>query len=217
MSMRRGLFITLEGGEGAGKSTVLAAMRGALEAAGIPFIATREPGGTPLGEALRALVLDPRHASTCAEAELLMMFASRAQLVREVVQPALDAGQWVVSDRFTDASFAYQGGGRGLPLPVIEGLEQWAIAGLKPDRTFLLDVPVAVGMQRIAGRDGGRDRMEAQDEAFFERVRAAYRARAAGEPARFIVIDATQPAATVADAVSTALAALARDWHRGGA
>jgi dTMP kinase len=216
MSMRRGLFITLEGGEGAGKSTVLAAMRAALETAGIAYVATREPGGTPLGEALRALVLDPRHASTCPEAELLMMFASRAQLVREVVQPALEAGQWVLSDRFTDASFAYQGGGRGLPPAVIAELERWSIDGLKPDRTLLLDVPVAIGLDRIAGRAGGRDRMEAQSEDFFERVRAAYRARAAAEPARFEVVDATQPAQAVAAQVSASLARLAADW-RGGA
>jgi dTMP kinase len=215
--MRRGLFITLEGGEGAGKSTVLAAMRAALEAAGVRYLATREPGGTPLGEALRALVLDPRHASTCAEAELLMMFASRAQLVREVVRPALDAGRWVVSDRFTDASFAYQGGGRGLPEAVIAELERWSIGGLKPDRTFLLDVPVTVGLGRIDRRAGGRDRMEAQDEAFFERVRAVYRARAAAEPSRFVVVDATQPADAVAAVVSDALAALARDWRGGDA
>jgi dTMP kinase len=215
MSTRRGLFITLEGGEGAGKSTVLAAMRGALEAAGIAYVATREPGGTPLGEALRALVLDPRHASTSPEAELLMMFASRAQLVREVVTPALSAGQWVVSDRFTDASFAYQGGGRGLPVQVIAELERWSIEGLQPDRTFLLDVPVAVGLDRIAGRSGGRDRMEAQSEDFFERVRGAYRARAAAEPARFEVIDATQPAASVAAQVSASLARLAAAWREG--
>lgn len=217
MSARRGRFITLEGGEGAGKSTVLAGMRGALDAAGIAYVATREPGGTPLGEALRALVLDPRHASTCAEAELLMMFASRAQLVREVVQPALASGQWVVSDRFTDASFAYQGGGRGLPSAVIAELERWVIDGLRPHHTFLLDVPVAVGLGRIAGRAGARDRMEAQDEDFFERVRSAYRARAAAEPARFEVIDATQSADAVAATVAASLARLVDDWRGDGA
>lgn len=217
MSTRPGRFITLEGGEGAGKSTVLAAMRAALERAGVAFVATREPGGTPLGEKLRALVLDPALAGTCAESELLLMFASRAQLVREVVRPALAAGQWVVSDRFTDASFAYQGGGRGLPVSVISGLEHWSIDGLKPDRTFLLDVPVAVGLGRIAGRAGGRDRMEAQGEDFFERVRQAYRERAAAEPARFEVIDATQPADAVAATVAASLARLVDDWRRDGA
>jgi len=216
MSARPGLFISLEGGEGAGKSTVLAAMRATLDEAGVAYVATREPGGTPLGEKLRALVLDPAHASTCAEAELLMMFASRAQLVREVVRPALAAGRWVLSDRFTDASFAYQGGGRGLPESVVAGLERWTIGGLRPDRTFLLDVPVAVGLQRIASREGGRDRMESEGEAFLERVRAAYRARAAAEPARFEVVDATLPAAAVAAQVSASLSRLARQW-RGGA
>lgn len=217
MSAREGLFISLEGGEGAGKSTVLAAIRSTLDAAGIAHVVTREPGGTPLGEALRAAVLDPRHAATCAQAELLMMFASRAQLVHEVVRPALAAGRWVVSDRFTDASFAYQGGGRGLPQAEIEALERWSIDGLRPHRTFLLDVPVAVGLGRVAGRGGERDRMEALDHAFFERVRDAYRARAAADPARFVVVDASQPAAAVADAVSSALVALARDWQGSGA
>ncbi len=215
--MKRGLLVTLEGGEGAGKSTVLAAIRRTLEDSGVPFRTTREPGGTPLGEALRELVLDPRFAGLCPESEVLMMFASRAQLVRELVQPALAAGEWVVSDRFTDASFAYQGGGRGLPLPVLEELERWAVAGLKPDRTFLLDVPPAVGLARIAGRDGVRDRMESESLAFFERVRAAYRARAAAEPARFVVVDATRPVDAVAQAVSDSLAALARAWREGPA
>lgn len=215
--MKRGLLVTLEGGEGAGKSTVLAAIRRTLEDAGVAFRATREPGGTPLGEALRELVLDPRFAALCPESEVLMMFASRAQLVRELVQPALAAGEWVVSDRFTDASFAYQGGGRGLAVAVLEELERWAVAGLKPHRTFLLDVPPAVGLARIAGRDGGRDRMESESPAFFERVRAAYHARAAAEPQRFVVVDATQPAAAVAQAVSDSLAALVRAWREGPA
>jgi dTMP kinase len=215
--MKRGLLVTLEGGEGAGKSTVLAAIRRTLEDAGVPFRTTREPGGTPLGEALRELVLDPRFAGLCPETEVLMMFASRAQLVRELVQPALACGEWVVSDRFTDASFAYQGGGRGLPLAVLEELERWAVAGLKPDRTFLLDLPPAVGLARIAGRDGERDRMESESLAFFERVRAAYRTRAAEEPARFVVVDATRPVDAVAQAVSDSLAALARAWREGPA
>jgi dTMP kinase len=211
--MKRGLLVTLEGGEGAGKSTVLAAIRRTLEDAGVAFRTTREPGGTPLGEALRALVLDPRFASLCPETEVLMMFASRAQLVRELVQPTLAAGEWVVSDRFTDASFAYQGGGRGLPPAILDELERWAVAGLKPHRTFLLDVPPAVGLARIAGRDSHRDRMESESLAFFERVRAAYRARAAAEPQRFVVVDATQPAEVVAQVVSHELAALARAWR----
>lgn len=215
--MKRGLLVTLEGGEGAGKSTVLAAIRRTLEDAGVPFRTTREPGGTPLGEALRELVLDPRFAGLCPETEVLMMFASRAQLVRELVQPALAAGEWVVSDRFTDASFAYQGGGRGLPLPVIDELERWAVAGLKPHRTFLLDLPPAVGLARIAGRDGERDRLESESLAFFERVRAAYRARAAAEPARFVVVDASRPVDAVAQAVSDSLATLVRAWREGPA
>ncbi|MEZ5439603.1 MAG: dTMP kinase, partial [Lysobacteraceae bacterium] len=165
---------------------------------GIDVVRTREPGGTPLGEALRHLLLDADHPDLCAESELLMMFASRAQLVREVVQPALDAGRWVVADRFTDASFAYQGGGRGQPSGRIADLERWA-AGIRPDLTLLLDVPVAVGMERARGR-GPSDRIETESDSFFERVRTAYRERAAADPQRFRVIDASQPLeAVIAD------------------
>jgi dTMP kinase len=195
----KGRLITLEGGEGAGKSTVLEALRAQLGARGIDVLVTREPGGTPAGEAIRRVLLDPQLRGLCAEAELLLMFAARAQLVRDVVQPALAAGRWVLSDRFTDASFAYQGGGRGQPVERIAELERWAAAGVTPDLTVLLDLPVADGLRRANGR-GAADRIEMENAEFFERVRAAYRARAAAESQRFRVIDAGRPlAAVVAD------------------
>jgi dTMP kinase len=211
--MRTGLFITLEGGEGAGKSTVLAAIRHCLQEAGVPCRLTREPGGTPLGEALRGLVLDPQYAGLGAETEVLMMFASRAHLIGSLVRPALAAGEWVVSDRFTDASFAYQGGGRGVPRTVLDDLERWAAFGLKPDRTYLLDVAVDEGMRRVAGRGAGQDRMERESHDFFERVRRAYLERAAAEPERIEVIDASRPAAEVAARVTASLQALVARWR----
>jgi len=188
--MTRGKLITLEGGEGAGKSTLLAGLQKHLREQGIDLLQTREPGGTPLGEAVRAVVLDPARGEMCAESELLLMFASRAQLVRESIEPALAAGRWVLCDRFTDASYAYQGGGRGVPLERIATLEQWATGGMTPDLTLLLDLPVATGRARAAGR-GEADRIEVESDLFFERVRAAYRARAEAEPKRFQLIDAT--------------------------
>lgn len=186
----RGLFISLEGGEGAGKSTLLAGLRDYLVAQGVDLVQTREPGGTPLGEALRTILLDPAMRGMSAESELLMMFASRAQLVRERIAPALEAGQSVLCDRFADASYAYQGGGRGQPLERIAALEAWACAGITPDLTLLLDLPVADGRARAAGR-GEADRIESEADAFFERVRDTYRARAAAEPQRFRVLDAS--------------------------
>jgi len=200
---RIGKLVTLEGGEGAGKSTVLEAVRARLAGHGIDVVVTREPGGTPFGEAVRALVLDPARGNLCAESELLLMFAARAQLVREVVQPALAAGRWVLSDRFTDASFAYQGGGRGQPEARIAELEAWA-ALLKPDLTLLLDLPVAEGLAR-AGARGEADRIEREAEDFFERVRSAYRARAVAEPGRFRVIDASRPVDVVRAAACAAI------------
>lgn len=193
-----GKLITLEGGEGAGKSTALEAVRERLATRGLDVVVTREPGGTAFGEAVRAIVLDPARQGIVAESELLLMFAARAQLVREVIQPALAAGRWVLSDRFTDASYAYQGGGRGQPRARIAELEDWA-ALIKPDLTLLLDLPVAQGLAR-AGARGHADRIELESGDFFERVRAAYRARAAAEPARFRVIDASQPVAAVRSA-----------------
>lgn len=199
--MTIGALITIEGGEGAGKSTVITAIRDALAARGAEVVLTREPGGTAVGEAIRALLLDPAQ-SLVAETELLLMFAARAQLVRELIRPALARGAMVVSDRFTDASFAYQGGGRGLDMGRIAELERWA-AGLKPDLTFLLDVDVTQGLARARARGGEPDRIEREQGEFFERVRAVYRARAEAEPQRFRRIDAGQPAeAVVADVVA---------------
>ena len=202
----RGPFISIEGGEGAGKSTVMAALSEALAARGHEVVLTREPGGTPEGEAIRTLLLDPGN-QLAPETELLLMFASRAQLVRQCVLPALARGAAVVSDRFTDASFAYQGGGRGLDMGRIADLERWA-AGIRPDLTFLLDVGVSEGLARARSRGGEPDRIESERGDFFERVRATYLARAQAEPARFRIIDAGQPVDAVRGAVLAALA----DW-----
>jgi dTMP kinase len=204
----KGRFITLEGGEGAGKSTMLQVVRERLESRGIEPLLTREPGGTRLGEALRALVLDPRLAPICPESELLMMFAARAQHVREVIGPALAAGRWVVSDRYTDASHAYQGGGRGQPYARIDALAAWA-APLTPDLTLLLDITPPEGLAR-AGARSAADRIEGEAADFFERVREAYRLRAAEAPGRFRVIDAGRPVGAVRAAVVAAL----DDWLR---
>jgi dTMP kinase len=200
-------FISLEGGEGAGKTTVLHALRDALRGTGAEVVATREPGGTPLAEMIRSLLLDPAHEPPAPETELLLMFAARAQHVRETILPALERGAWVLCDRFTDSSYAYQGGGRGLDAAFIAELERRAV-GLQPGLTLLLDVDVASGRERARGRDqapgaNGPDRIERERDEFFERVRAAYRARAAAEPARFSVLDASKPADEVAaDAVA---------------
>ncbi|MBS0431822.1 MAG: dTMP kinase [Proteobacteria bacterium] len=198
----RGRLITLEGGEGAGKSTLLAGLLAHLRQRGIDALQTREPGGTALGEAVRGLVLDPSLRGITVQAELLLMFTARAQLVREVLRPALAAGRWVVCDRFTDASYAYQGGGRGLDPALIAQLEAIATDGLRPDLTLLLDLPVERGRERTHVR-GDADRIEREDDGFFERVRAVYLARAAAEPRRFRVLDASQPVhAVLTDAIA---------------
>lgn len=208
----RGRLISLEGGEGAGKSTLLAGLRAWLTQRGVTVVLTREPGGTDVGEAVRAVVLDAGMRKLCAEVELLLMFASRAQLVREVVEPALARGDWVLCDRYTDASYAYQGAGRGQPVARIAGLEQWACDGIEPDLTLLLDLPVPAGRARAASR-GAADRIEVEADAFFERVRACYMARAAAEPARFRVLDAAASPAAVLEAGAAALAPLLEDAH----
>lgn len=212
--MRPGVFVSIEGGEGAGKSSVIAAVRATLEARGIPYRMTREPGGTPLAEALRALVLDPANAGLTPEAEVLMMFAARAQHVAEIIRPTLAAGTWVLSDRYTDASFAYQGGGRGVSVAALEWLERFATAGLRPDRTILLDVAVDEGRRRVARRGEDRDRMEREDDDFFDRVRRAYLERAAADPGRFRIVDAGRPLDRVVADVVAELERLATEWSR---
>ena len=200
-----GKLITLEGGEGAGKSTVLAAIRNRLDENEIGHLVSREPGGTALGEGVRALVLSARLVGrVCAESELLLMFAARAQLVREVIEPALAAGLWVVSDRYVDASYAYQGAGRGQPIERIAALEAWACAGITADLTLLLDLPIEQGLARASQR-GESDRIESEQAAFFDRVRAGYRARATAEPDRIHVIDSSRDIETVGDDVLAAL------------
>ena len=201
-------FISLEGGEGAGKTTALNAIRAALQAQGCEVVLTREPGGTPLAERIRALVLtpDPEIAAEplSAEAELLLVFAARAQHVRQVIEPALRRGCYVLSDRFTDSSYAYQGGGRGLEPAWIAELERRAV-GLLPGLTLLLDVDVAVGRARANGRDLWPDRIESEQDDFFQRVRAVFRERATQDPARFRLIDASQDQAGVAAQVVDAI------------
>ena len=203
-------FISLEGGEGAGKTTALNAIRAALQAQGHEVVLTREPGGTPLAERIRALILTPdseiANEPLSAEAELLLVFAARAQHVRQQIEPALARGCYVLSDRFTDSSYAYQGGGRGLDPAWIADLERRAV-GLQPGLTLLLDVDVAVGRARASGRDLGPDRIESEQDDFFQRVRAVFRARATDDPARFQLIDASQDQAGVAAQVVAAVTA----------
>lgn len=198
-----GRLITLEGGEGAGKSTAMAHLAARIAARGVELVQVREPGGTAIGEAIRAVLLDPANTGLCAETELLLMFASRAQLVRETVLPALARGAVVLSDRFTDASFAYQGGGRGIDAGRIAELERW-VCGIKPDLSLLLDLPVDQGLARARGR-GPADRIENETDGFFERVRGVYRRRASEEPGRWRVIDASQPVEGVLAALDVAL------------
>ena len=196
-------FITLDGIDGAGKSTHLAAMRQWFAQHNLPVLFTREPGGTPVGVALRALLLNPATQANL-RTETLLMFAARQQHLDDVIRPALAAGTHVVSDRFTDATFAYQGGGRGLPLADIAALEQWVQQGLQPDLTLLLDIPLAVSLQRIESHRS-KDRFEQENADFFNRTRAAYLQRAAAAPARYAVIDSNQDKAIVSAEIDTAL------------
>lgn len=185
-----GFFITLEGGEGAGKSTALGTIREWLQARGQAFVLTREPGGTPPAERIRELLLDPETGELAPLTELLLMFAARNENLQRVIRPALAAGKVVVSDRFTDASMAYQGGGRGLGPAPVKHLAELVHSDLFPDLTLLLDVPVEVGLERIGTRHAGPDRIEQNRPEFLERVRSTYLEQAEREPQRFVIIDA---------------------------
>ncbi len=186
--MNKAKFITFEGVDGAGKSTHLAWFADTLRQRGLEVLITREPGGTPLGERLREILLNqPMHAET----EVLLMFAARLEHIEQVIRPALQRGTWVVSDRFSDASFAYQGGGRGVPLAKLELLERWVHEDLQPDLTLLFDIPVEIARQRLSNNIT-LDRFEQEQADFFERVRAAYHRRVQQNPQRYAVIDAAQ-------------------------
>ncbi len=189
MTKNTGKFITLEGIEGAGKSTMLNFISEQLQQAGNEVVVTREPGGTRVGEKLREILLDNSNTQLSDDAELLIIFAARAQHLQQVIRPALNAGQYVLCDRFTDASYAYQGGGRNMSTERIRQLEDWAQQGLKPDLTILFDLDVATGLRR-AGKRGDADRFEQEHVDFFERIRQCYIDRASVEPERFRVIDA---------------------------
>ncbi|MCG7913773.1 dTMP kinase [Candidatus Thiodiazotropha endoloripes] len=192
----KGRFITVEGGEGAGKSSNLDYIRSLLSSAGKQVVFTREPGGTPLGEAIRDLLLGHQHTGMADDTELLLMFAARAEHLQQKIKPALQQGQWVLCDRFTDASYAYQGAGRGLASDRIASLEQFVQGELRPDLTLLLDLPVEQGLAR-AGQRSEPDRFEKQEMSFFEKVRAGYLEIAAREPHRVKIIDASKPLETV--------------------
>ncbi|OOZ39017.1 dTMP kinase [Solemya pervernicosa gill symbiont] len=185
----RGRFITVEGTEGVGKSTNLEFIRQQLEAAGIEVVQTREPGGTPLSEDIRQQLLDHRHTGMSSDCELLLMFAARAEHLAKVIVPALEAGKWVLCDRFTDATYAYQGGGRGIDTSRISALENWVQGELRPDATLILDVPVEIGLARASQR-GELDRFEREKEEFFNNVRNAYLSLAEQYPKRIHIIDA---------------------------
>lgn len=202
--MKRGQFITLEGCEGVGKSTNLQFIEQCLRERGIDVVVTREPGGTPLAEEIRELVLAKRNEKVNALAELLLIFAARAQHLQEIIVPNLQAGRWVLCDRFTDATYAYQGRGRGLNKGEVEQLEQLVQGELRPNLTILLDIDIEQGLQRADER-GELDRFESEPREFFQTVRDAYLTRARREPDRFMIVDAAPPLVEVQAAIKQAL------------
>jgi len=204
----KGKFITVEGTEGVGKSTNMAFIEQWLTAAGKELVITREPGGTELGEKLRAVLLDAKEQSMSDDTELLLMFAARAQHLHEVIIPALDAGKWVLCDRFTDATYAYQGGGRGIEMDRIARLEQWVQGDLRPDMTLILDLPVDEGLER-AGKRSAPDRFELEKHDFFNKVRDTYLARANAQPERYQVIDASPAIPQVQQSIQSVLEKMA--------
>jgi dTMP kinase len=203
----RGIFITVEGGEGVGKSTNTAVIEAWLQEQNIPYLHTREPGGTPIAEEIRQLLLAKREEHVHSTAELMLMFAARAQHLQQLILPALERGEWVLCDRFTDATYAYQGAGRSLPIEQIQILEKLVQGELRPDYTLLLDAPVDVGMARASQR-GELDRFESEHLNFFQRVRDCYLERAAAEPERFRVVDTDRDADDIAQDIRKLLQAM---------
>ena len=208
--MERGKFITIEGIEGVGKSTNMATLVDCLEAAGHKVLTTREPGGTPLAEDIRDILMNRGDEPVPEIAEVLLMFAARSFNVNNVIVPALDAGTWVVCDRFTDSTRAYQGGGRGIPMDTIDRVADWVHGDTWPDVTILLDAPVEVGMER-AGRRSEPDRFEQERYDFFERVRECYLQLAVSEPERFVIIDTTRSIEDVASDIRALAAQILSD------
>ncbi len=204
-----GRFLTLEGIEGAGKSSQMAMIRTTLEALGYRVVLTREPGGAPIAERVRQVLLDPDNQGMAADAELLLVFAARAEHLAKTIRPALARGDWVVCDRFTDATYAYQGGGRGLDPARVGLLETFVQGELRPDLTLLFDLPVDLGLAR-AGRRSAPDRFEGETRRFFDGARANYLARAQAEPGRMRLIDASAPLEAVSQAVAAVIHAFAR-------
>lgn len=207
-----GRLITFEGGEGAGKSSSMDFAADWLRGRGLEVVLSREPGGTPLAEEIRELLLQPREETLAPDAELLLVFAARAQHVQTVIRPALEKGQWVLCDRFTDATYAYQGGGHGMDQKRIALLEDLVQDGLRPDLTLLFDLPVAQGLER-AGKRSSPDRYEQSGLAFLERVRQAYLARAEAQPSRFRVLDASGTPEQVRSQLEQALSDALEAWH----
>lgn len=208
--MDRGKFITVEGIEGVGKSTNIDFLSSLIEAKGLSVVRTREPGGTPIAERIRALLLEHGEETMTDIAELLLFFAARSLHIHNAIKPALQTGQWVVCDRFTDASRAYQGSGRGFNPDTINTLADWVQEGLQPDLTILLDAPAEIGMDR-AGRRGAADRLEIEKTEFYARVREGYLALAESEPERFAIIDASQTLDDVQAAIKKKLVGLLND------
>lgn len=210
MSEKKGCLITIEGTEGVGKSTIIRAMDQALQQQGVPTVLTREPGGTPMAESIRSVLLSDYAEPVQPLTEVLLAFAGRCQHVEQVIKPALARGSWVISDRFTDASWAYQGAGRGLPREKLQTLTDWVQGDCVPDLTVLLDAPVEIGLERMVAR-GAKDRIEQEGVEFFQTIRQAYLQMAKDNPDRYCVIDAAQPEKQV---VASMLQAVQSRWSQ---
>lgn len=201
----RGRLITFEGIDGSGKTAQITRLTDLLQALGIHVLVLREPGGTPIGEAIRKILLDRKHMEMCSETEMLLFSAARAQLVRQVILPALAEGTWIICDRFFDSTLAYQGYGRGMDLDSIRWLNRLAVGSCLPDISFVLDLPVELAVARLAGRQEKADRLDQESRAFMERAREGYHHLAAAEPDRLVVVDASQPEEILAKQIHNVL------------